>query len=148
MNKLKTTSRSLTKAQQRITGLRSIDANLDFGNNYSVSSYQGAIEVYQTRLTAYNNAFLALMERHRELLEADQTLAHINQQMLTLVAGRYGKDSLEYKKGGGTPMSERKRAKSQPPVTDSAAGPIAVPVSVPVVDPGATNGKTVPMALN
>jgi hypothetical protein len=160
MKKLRTSLPSLPKAQQRITGLRSIDAELDFGNDYSINTYQAAIDRAQLSLTTYNNALLVLAEAKTALEAADKDLADINQQMLTLVAGRYGKDSIEYKKGGGVRTSERKRPKARnginkpqvnapQPILDTPTNPaIAQPNRTLATSPslttaiGETNGKT------
>lgn len=146
MNKLKTTSTALTKAQQRITGLRSIDENLDFGNGFSVSAYQTSITTMQDRLEVYNNAQLALTEAKKLMAVADKSLAQMNDRVLVSVASKYGRDSIEYKKSGGIPSSERKRPTARKPATAPASTtPMLITASR---EPAPTNGKTAQLALN
>lgn len=109
MARLKTNSRNIQKAHKRIVGLKTIDEELNFGNGLDLRSYHESIETAQRSLEAYNAALVAVDAARNILLEADKKLAYLNEHMLLAVATRYGKDSIQYKQGGGVPKSERKR---------------------------------------
>ena len=148
MSKLKTTSIALAKAQQRITGLRWIDEKLDFSNGLSISTYQTAIDAMQDSLEIYNKALMAIDEAKKAMAVADKNLTQMNERVLVSVASKYGRDSLEYKKSGGTPSSERKRPASRTPKTyASTATPTPRPL-IPLPEPLPINGKTAQLVLN
>jgi hypothetical protein len=146
MNKLKTTSTALAKAQQRLIGLRWIDENLDFGNGLSVSAYQTAIAAMQDSLEVYNNAQMAIAAAKQAMAAADKNLAQLNERVLVSVASKYGRDSIEYKKSGGIPSSERKRPTSRTRKTAPATS-LPMPLAVSSELPPA-NGKAAQLALN
>jgi hypothetical protein len=142
MTKTKTTSVALTKAQLRIAGIKSINENLDCGNGFSVSLYQSTIAAAQNSLEVYNQALQAMNAAKQAMVETDKNLAQINERALLSIASKYGKNSIEYKKSGGVPPSERKRSvprvrKPAPPTSMTLAAQLP-----------STNGKVAQLALN
>jgi hypothetical protein len=88
-------SAALDKAQRRLALLKSIENNLDLGYGLTVAAYGQLID--QTR---------AMLEAHNTLLSEIEESG----RMLSGVATRYGRNSMQYLKAGG---SNRMR-KSQP----------------------------------
>jgi hypothetical protein len=109
MARLKRNSRTLAKAEQRIVGLKSIDEALDFGNGLNLAAYSESLEAARRSIEAYNAALLAVDAAKSVMADAEKKLSYLNEYMLLAVATRYGKDSIQYKKGGGIPKQERKR---------------------------------------
>jgi hypothetical protein len=102
-------SAPLEKAQARLRGLQSIQAQIDLGGSLTLQDYANLIGTVDTRLQAYNWA-LAEADRHR--IELDNTEAELNllsSRVLTAVAAMYGKTSKEYEMAGAPPKKQETR---------------------------------------
>jgi hypothetical protein len=109
MARPKRSSVILQKAEKRQAGLQSIAPALDLGNQLTLDTYSTLIENLRSQVAIYNRALSALDDQSRQLKETEQQLRSLSEQMLLGVAAKYGKDSREYGKAGGTPKSERRR---------------------------------------
>ena len=107
--KKRTISKVLENAAARAAGLESIDAALDFGNGMTLESYRTAIEAARAKQTAYNTLLAWGDEARTEFNSAEAGIRALSDRMLSAVAAKYGRDSNEYEKAGGTRMSDRKR---------------------------------------
>jgi hypothetical protein len=109
MYKKKRNSRTLEKANLRIDGMQSIDANLTLSAGLSVQTYAKKINDLRLKISAYNTALSNVDELHTQITDADRDLADYSEKMLLGVAVKYGKNSYEYEKAGGVRKSDRKR---------------------------------------
>jgi hypothetical protein len=109
MSRVKKKSVVLPKAEKRLSGMKSIDTWLDFGNGLSNDAFLSHIEAVRTQLDAYNTLLSKVDEAHRELIEREQKLSTISENMLLSVAIKYGKKSNEYEMAGGIRRGERRR---------------------------------------
>lgn len=109
MSRKKRTSRVVEKAELRISGLKAIDPNMDFGDDRSLPNMIQLIEQYRTKMNAYNTALAVIDSSKTEMEELEKTLSELNDKMLIGVAFKYGKDSIEYEMAGGVRKSERVR---------------------------------------
>jgi hypothetical protein len=109
MVKRKTISTALTKAEQRIVGLRAVDPGMNFGKDLNLKSYQASIDRTRQNMNAYNTALIAVEAAQKQLRDEEKQLAYLNEHLLLSVAAHYGTDSLEYKQSGGIRKSDRKR---------------------------------------
>jgi len=105
----------LDKAQRRLAQLKAIDENLDLGLGLTVAAYSQLIDRNRAKLEAHNTMVANIAESCRAMNQMDSELADLSERMLRGVAIRYGKDSLEYLKAGG---SNRKRGKNQLSLSD------------------------------
>jgi hypothetical protein len=105
----------LDKAQRRLAQLKAIDENLDLGLGLTVAAYGQLIDRNRAKLEAHNTMVANIAESCRAMNQMDSELADLSERMLRGVAIRYGKDSLEYLKAGG---SNRKRGKTQLSLSD------------------------------
>ena len=108
--KKKVSSPVIEASQARLTALSSIDKALDLGNGLTVAKYQAAIQDVQAKLAAYNTSLAQADEDANNLLAAEKELKALSGRMLAGVSAKYGKDSNEYEKAGGTRASEIKYA--------------------------------------
>ena len=109
MARPKRTSMEVTNATTRAAALTSIDANLDLGGGLTLTVYQKAIADTQAALASYNKALSLTDEALSTLRAAEKKLADLSDRMLSGVAAKWGRDSSEYAKAGGTRKSDRKR---------------------------------------
>ena len=99
-------STALDKAQRRLALLKAIDENLDLGPGLTIESYSQLIETARTTLENHNTLLSEIEESRKTVTQFDKMLSEISGRMLGGVAVRYGKDSIQYAKAGG---SNRKR---------------------------------------
>ncbi|ALF53193.1 hypothetical protein ACX27_10605 [Nostoc piscinale CENA21] len=112
MSQKRRTSRIVEKAELRISGLKAIDPNMDFGDNRNLQNMIQLIEQYRAKLNAYNTALVVIDSTKLEMEQLEKSLGELNDRMLIGVAFKYGKDSVEYEMAGGVRKSERVRRSS------------------------------------
>ena len=104
-------SPTITRAQQRHASLTSIDPQLDLGNDLTVPDYEVEIKGAATLLADYNKQLSMTDDAAKALATAESNLADLSDRMLKGVATKFGTNSREYAKAGGTPKSEIKRGR-------------------------------------
>lgn len=109
-------STSITKAQQRLTGLRAIDptGKLDLGNGFGIETYATQIESVEQHLDVYNKALKTLAALKNEVDKAEKRLDKFSSGVLTAVGQKFTKDSTEYEQAGGVRDSERVKRPTKP----------------------------------
>lgn len=111
MARPKRKSPALTRANQRLAGLTSIDEALDLGNGLSVTKYDAEIKAVDKKLTDYNKQLSLADAAASDLEKAEKHLSDLSDVMLKAVATKFGTNSNEYRKAGGTPKSEVRRGR-------------------------------------
>ncbi|HTL90105.1 MAG TPA: hypothetical protein VL134_11945 [Leptolyngbya sp.] len=102
-------SAQIDKAQRRIALIKSIEENLDLGYNLTVPNYAQLIEETRSALEDYNTLLPQVAEARQKLEALEKELGATSERMLSGVAMKFGKSSIEYTKAGG---KVRQRAKS------------------------------------
>lgn len=93
----------------RLAGLKSIDPALDLGNGVTAAIYESKIVETENDLATYNTA-LSTADAHQNTFETgEKDLKDYHERVLLAVAAKYGKDSSEYEKAGGTRKSEKRK---------------------------------------
>jgi hypothetical protein len=105
-------------ATARSTALRSIGDPIDLGNGINLEYYIKRLQVYRDALNDYNTILSAMDEKRLIAKALEKEMKDLSTRMLAYVAARYGKDSIEYAKAGGTKTSERKKPKRSSGSTD------------------------------
>jgi hypothetical protein len=95
-------SAELDKAERRLAGLKSIDANLDLGFGLTVETYTQLIESIRQELAQHNQMVADIHASRKNLDDSDRQLATMSAQILSIVKVKYGGTSAEYGKVGGT----------------------------------------------
>ncbi len=119
MARTKKTSKIIESARTRLAGLKSIDAELDLGNGITVKDYEKKINDTEKSLGNYNTT-LSLADEQGDTFEINENdLKDYHERILLGVGSKFGRDSIEYEKAGGTRKSEiRKSAKPKKPPTN------------------------------
>lgn len=102
-------SAEVEKANKRRDGLRSIDENIDLGSGLTDTAYKAEIDEVNKLTEQYNTMLSDLAGLRTKLKKAEKNLAEWSKRMLSGVGSKYGYDSIEYEKAGGTRTSARKR---------------------------------------
>jgi hypothetical protein len=137
-------SASIDKAQRRLSNLKSIDENLDLGYGLTIENYGAAIDAILSALDSHNTLISNLDESRKTVTELEKALSTLSERMLSGVATKYGKDSVQYSKAGG---SNRKRGSS----TATAAANNAASNSVMTTNlnsNASVNAKIAELSLN
>lgn len=111
MARRKRSSDSVDRAEPRAAALESIDVSLDLGNSLTLGAYKDAITTTNAKLAAYNTQLSQLDGVLNDLETAEKNLDELSSRMLAAVGVKYGKNSAEYEKAGGTRSAERKSPK-------------------------------------
>ena len=114
MARQKRASTSVTDAQTRAASLKSIEVALDLSNGLTLAAYNTKIDATSTALDTYNTKLSDLDALLNDLEDLETELDELSTRMLAAVGVKYGKNSDEYEKAGGTRTSERKKAKRTP----------------------------------
>jgi hypothetical protein len=109
MGRKKRKSNVLIEASKKLSGLKAIDPNLDFGEGFTVKSYEESITATSTMLDDYNMRMASLDDLGNLLTQTEKELNSKNTRVMSLVSGRFGADSSQYELVGGTRISERKK---------------------------------------
>ncbi|MBD2354349.1 hypothetical protein H6G41_06860 [Tolypothrix sp. FACHB-123] len=109
MTRKKRTSRILQKAEFRVAGLKAIDPNIAFDDNYNLQNLTQLIQQFHTMLKEYNDSMAVIESSRTKLDEMEKIIGNISDKMLAGVGFKYGKDSNEYELAGGVKQSERVR---------------------------------------
>ena len=109
MGRKKKTSKVLGAAQKRVAGLKAIDPKLDLGAGLTVPAFQTAIDGLSGNLDSYNTLLSQADEALNQVQKSEKDVRALNDRFLAGVRSRYGADSDEYEKAGGTRTSERKK---------------------------------------
>ena len=120
MARRKRSSPSVDNAEPRAAALESIDPALDLGNTLTLAAYKTAITTTNGKLAAYNTRLSELDGILNDLEASEDALDELSARMLAGVGVKYGKNSAEYEKAGGTRTDERK------PIRRAAAKPATV----------------------
>ena len=116
----KTLNATVTKAEARLRGVKSIDPKLNLGGGMSVAAFEKEITEMRQKIDAHSNMVSKLDEASNELEMMDRKLSDLTSRMLAGVLAHYGRDSNEYEMAGGVRRSERKRRRAKP-VAEAAA---------------------------
>lgn len=110
MGRQKRTSSVSAAAKLRLAGLQSIDALLDLGGGLTATSFDADIKDLDTDLNTYNKMLSDVDEFQNRVDTKEDKLNDKSTRFLAAVGARFGKDSDEYEKAGGTRTSERKKS--------------------------------------
>lgn len=111
MARQKRSSSVLQKAERRCAGLKSVDPQLDFGDDLTIDQYGKLIDTLRAQIATYNQALSHADHACNAVEATEQQLKVLSERLLMAVAAKYGKDSSEYEMAGGTRTSERKRSR-------------------------------------
>jgi hypothetical protein len=120
-------SAAINKAQRRLASLKSIDENLDLGYGLTTDAYAQMIETVRSAVEAHNTLVSKIDESRRNVIALEKELADLSARMLSGVSTRYGRNSNEYRKAGGSlRKSKTVPFQSMPALTSDLAQPPAL----------------------
>ena len=109
MARRKRKSPLIEKAKLRAVALASISPTLDLGGEVTLPAYKAATSIAEAKLDAYNTKLSELDHYLNELVAQETKIRDWTERMLAGVAAKFGKNSSEYEKAGGTRKSEHKK---------------------------------------
>ncbi len=109
MARRKKTSATLTKAEQRLSGLKSIATKVDLGNGFTSDTFGKEVDVLRQKIENYNTLLSKADDAVNEIQKMERQLSVSAENVLLGVKMKYGKDSSQYEMVGGTRQSDRRR---------------------------------------
>lgn len=100
---------SIQTVQKRIDGMVSIEEELDFGSGVSVATMKAAVKKVTDKISLHNTKLSEIDELGNEIDADTKSANDLSSRALKAAEFKYGKDSSEYEKLGGTRASERKK---------------------------------------
>ncbi|MGB7249777.1 MAG: hypothetical protein WBC73_12630 [Phormidesmis sp.] len=107
MPRKKRNSRTLEKAENRLSGVQAIDEKLELSSTLTAQQYSKRIANLRQKINTYNRTLSEIDQLQNEIDVAERDLADYSEQMLLGVAAKFGKNSNEYEKAGGVRKSDR-----------------------------------------
>ena len=126
-------SAAIDKAQRRLASLKSIDENLDLGYGLTIGAYTQMIETVRSTIEAHNTLVSEIDASRRNVTALEKELADLTARMLSGVSTKYGRNSNEYRKAGGSVRKVKTAAPQSVP--SELHQPAALEMTV------STNGK-------
>ncbi len=99
-------SEILERAKRKAANLKSIDPEMAFDEERSITALTQRVESLSSKLESYNEALAMIDSAKIEIDKMEAELADLMDQLMTGVIFRYGKDSPEVQKAGGTRKSD------------------------------------------
>lgn len=109
MARQKRGSRSLDKAQRRLSSIRSINPKLTLDGGITAADYEKRIAELRNQLDAYNTTLSTVDDLYNKVKLTEKELSEYSERVLIGVAAKYGKNSSQYEMAGGVKKSDRKR---------------------------------------
>lgn len=129
-------SAAINKAERRLASLKSIDENLDLGYGLTIGAYAQLIETVRSAVEAHNTLVSKIDESRRHVTALEKELADFTARMLSGVSTKYGRNSNEYRKAGGSLRKNKTgAAQSIPPTTSEPPQPLVLETAI------SSNGK-------
>lgn len=99
----------VSKVQQRISGMNSIEERLDLGNGVSVVALEAAVKDVTDLINLHNTKLSEIDQISNQYDAAVKAMNDLSKRALKGVEFKYGSDSNEYEMAGGTKSSEHKK---------------------------------------
>ena len=109
MARRKRKSTVLESAFKRLLGLQAISPTLDLGNGLTVPIFAGEVAKLENLMNAYNLLLAQSDEGQNKAIAQEKLLRDLSERMLEGIGSKFGHDSNEYEKAGGTRKVDRKR---------------------------------------
>jgi hypothetical protein len=110
MARRKRSSNVLEKAERRASGMNSIGADLNLGDDLTLASFWEDINNLRSLQQDYNQHLSSLDNKYNQIIVAEKALSTKSERLLKAVAVLYGPNSSEYEMAGGRRRSERRRS--------------------------------------
>lgn len=101
----------LIEAEERLNNLRTISDDLDLGNGITTKAFGEKIDLYKSSLENLKFQESVIDGEKVTLSILEKEIKYFRKRSLIGVAAKYGTNSEEYAKAGGTREVDRKRPK-------------------------------------
>jgi hypothetical protein len=100
---------ALDKGKTRLSGLKSIDPNLDLSNGLTVVAYEKEINLLEKKVDTYNTTLSTIDDLYNEYAVQLSVVKDLNERMLDGVSSKFNKNSSQYEMAGGVRKADRKK---------------------------------------
>lgn len=113
MARRKKASSTLIKAEQRLSGLKSITPKEDLGNGITSDKLEKEVNTLRQKIEEYNTMLSKVDDIANDIQQMEKALSISAENVLLGVKMKYGKDSSQYEMVGGTRKSDYRRRESK-----------------------------------
>lgn len=110
----RTTSEPFDRLSYRLEAMKTIDPNFDLGNGLTVTELEELVSNLQSSLNSYNTTLMDADDQRTAVVELEKQAQDAAQRLLSAALVKYGQDSTEYRRIGGTRKSEIAPTGSRP----------------------------------
>lgn len=100
------TSESYDKLSYRLEAMKTIDPHFDMGNGINVLELEELVDQLQRSLYKYNATLMDADDQRSVIEDLEKKAQDAAERLLAITLARYGRDSTEYRRVGGTQKSQ------------------------------------------
>lgn len=110
----RTTSEAFDKLSYRLEAMKTIDPNFDMGEGLTVDKLDQLANDLQSKLNSYNVTLMEADDQRSSIEDLEKQAMDVAERLLAITLAKYGRDSFEYRRVGGTMKSEISPTGSRP----------------------------------
>jgi len=112
--KKRTTSEAYDKLSYRLEAMKTLTPDFDLGNGLSVAELDQLAGTLQLTLNNYNATLMDADDQRTQVIDLEKQALDAAERLLATALANYGRDSMEYRRIGGTRKSEITPTGSRP----------------------------------
>lgn len=112
--KKRTTSEAYDKLSYRLEAMKTINPNFDLGNNLTVTELDELANTLRSTLNSYNTTLMDADDQRTTIMELERQAMDVAERLLATTLAKFGRDSVEYRRVGGTKKSQIAPTGSRP----------------------------------
>ncbi|MDR8393394.1 hypothetical protein NC796_19725 [Aliifodinibius sp. S!AR15-10] len=94
------------KLSYRLEALKTIEPEFDFNNGLEVEQLEQLADNLLDTLNDYNSALMDADDLRSSIEALEKQAQDVSERLLAMVLAKYGRDSMEYRRVGGTQKSQ------------------------------------------
>lgn len=102
----RSTSEAFDKLSHRLEAMRTLNPTFNLGNGLKVDEVDELAEFLRSKLHLYNETLSDADDLRTTLIQLERKANDVAQRLLSAVLVKFGQDSYEYRRVGGTRKSE------------------------------------------
>jgi hypothetical protein len=129
-------SRSYERLYRRLRGMKAIDSKMDLGHGLTIDNIELLTTELRDAMNSYNDRLAEAELIRSDLEDLEKQANDVAERIFTGIATKYGRDSKEYQRVGGTRKSRIKFTGSRPNTFEESDA-----ASLVGNEPGSLNGS-------
>lgn len=102
----RSTSEAFDKLSSRLEAMKTINPTFNLGNGLKLEEIDELVSGLRSHLHEYNETLSDADDLRSSIIELERKANDVSQRLLAAVLGKFGQDSYEYRRVGGTRKSQ------------------------------------------